>query len=88
MEVTILGYIGYRIWGIWGSHYSIPKPILYQLKGDCTLTYPTKPCNPELHIPNPKPPRKCSIAFPRDLASRRKGTIKKKNRERVQVEVN
>ena len=87
MEITIMGYIGYRIWGIWGSHYSIPKLILYQLKRDCTPTYPTKPCNPELQIPNPKP-RKCSTASPRDIASRRKGTIKKKNRKRVQVEEN
>ena len=27
METTIMGYIGYRIWGIWGSYYHIPKTI-------------------------------------------------------------
>ena len=34
METTIMGYIGYRIWGIWGSYYNIPKAIFYVLKGD------------------------------------------------------
>ena len=35
METTILGYIGYRIWGIWES-YNIPKAIFYLPKGDYT----------------------------------------------------
>ena len=33
METTIMGYIGYRIWGIWGSHHNIPKAIFYLLRG-------------------------------------------------------
>ena len=33
-ETTIMGYIGHRIWGIWGSYYTIPKAIFYLLKGD------------------------------------------------------
>ena len=34
METTIMGYIGYRIWGIWGSYYNISKAIFYLLTGD------------------------------------------------------
>ena len=34
METTTMGYIGYRIWGIWGSYYIISKAISYLLKGD------------------------------------------------------
>ena len=34
METTIMGYIGYRIWGIWGSYYKIPKAIFCLLKAD------------------------------------------------------
>ena len=34
METTIVGYIGYKIWGIGGSSYNIPKAIFYLLKGD------------------------------------------------------
>ena len=34
MESTIMGYIRYRIWGIWGSYYHIPKAIFYLLQGD------------------------------------------------------
>ena len=34
METTIMGFIGYRIWGIWGSWYNRPKAIFYLLKGD------------------------------------------------------
>ena len=33
METTIMGYIGYRIRGIWGSYYNIPEAICYILKG-------------------------------------------------------
>ena len=35
METTTMGYTGYRIWGKWGSYYSIPKAIFHLLKGDC-----------------------------------------------------
>ena len=34
VETTMIGYIGYRIWGIGGSYYKIPKAIFYLLKGD------------------------------------------------------
>ena len=33
METIIMGDIGYRIWGIWGSYYTMPKTIFYLLKG-------------------------------------------------------
>ena len=36
MEATIMGSIGYRIWGIWGSYCNIPKAIVCLLKGDNT----------------------------------------------------
>ena len=29
-----MGYMGFRIWGIWGSYFNIPKAIIYLLKGD------------------------------------------------------
>ena len=37
METTIKG-LGCRdrIWGIWGSYYSIPKAMFYLLKGNST----------------------------------------------------
>ena len=28
--------LGFRVWGIWGSYYHIPKAIFYLLEGDCT----------------------------------------------------
>ena len=37
METIILGYIGYRIWVIWGSYYNLPKAMLYLLKGEYTF---------------------------------------------------
>ena len=33
METSIMGYMGYRIWGVWGSCYNIPRAIFYLLKG-------------------------------------------------------
>ena len=33
METTIIGYIGYRICGIWGSRYNIPKAHSIYLRG-------------------------------------------------------
>ena len=36
METIIMGYIGFRIWGIWGSYYNIRKATFYLLKGDYT----------------------------------------------------
>ena len=29
METTMMGYIAYRVWGIWGSYDNIPKAIFY-----------------------------------------------------------
>ena len=37
METVIMGYMGSRIWGIWGSYYNIPKAIFYPIKGDSSL---------------------------------------------------
>ena len=34
MEIITMGYIGDRIWGIWGSYNNIPKGILDLLKRD------------------------------------------------------
>ena len=34
METTIMGYIGYKIWGIWGSSYKMPKAIFDLLTGN------------------------------------------------------
>ena len=34
METIVMGYIGYRTWGIWESYYNLLKAILYLLKGD------------------------------------------------------
>ena len=33
METTMMGYMGYRVWGIgiWGSYHNIPKAIFYLL---------------------------------------------------------
>ena len=42
METTIMGYLGYRIWGIWESYYNIPKAIFYLSEGD----YNPKPLVP------------------------------------------
>ena len=39
METTIMGYLGYRIWGIWGSSKNIPKAIFYLLKGTIYWDY-------------------------------------------------
>ena len=33
METPIMGYLRYRIRGIWGFYYSIPKATFYLLKG-------------------------------------------------------
>ena len=33
-ETTIRGYVGYRIWGMWGPYCNIPEAIFYLLKGD------------------------------------------------------
>ena len=33
METTIMGSIGYRIWGIWGSCYKILKSYSIYLRG-------------------------------------------------------
>ena len=33
METTIMGNMGYRVWGIWGSSSDIPRAIFYLLKG-------------------------------------------------------
>ena len=37
METTIMGFIGYRIWAIWGPYYNVPKAIFYLFKGDDEL---------------------------------------------------
>ena len=44
MEATIMGYIGYRIWGIWGYSYNIPESKLVRgsrngMEPDLTPTY-------------------------------------------------
>ena len=44
MEATIMGYIGHRIWGIWGSSYNIPESKLVRgsrngMEPDVTPTY-------------------------------------------------
>ena len=40
METTIMGDIGYRIWGIWGSYFTYPKPYSIYLR---------KTANPKPH---------------------------------------
>ena len=32
----------FRIWGMWGSHYNIPKAIFYLLKGGLYIQLHTK----------------------------------------------
>ena len=40
METTIMGHMGYRIWGIWGSYYNLPRTIFCLLKWDYKLPDP------------------------------------------------
>ena len=54
MESTIMGYIGYRLWGIWGSYSNIPKPIFYLLQGDNNHATRASTRSPSFKDPNNK----------------------------------
>ena len=55
-ETIIMGFIGYRIWGIWGSDFDIPKATFYLVKEDyrqlATFERKPNPLSATLHTPN------------------------------------